>query len=151
MEFSLRPASEQDREFLYALHSRTMREVIERTWGWDETWQQRDFDRRFREHQVSIIESEDRAVGGVMFESKPDSIYIHELQVLSEYQGRGIGTRVVGSVIERAAACGLHVTLSVVPANTRARNLYERLGFEVTAMEAPFIRMRHIGRVAGAK
>jgi len=54
MELRLRPASEEGREFLYALHCHTMREVIEKTWGWDETWQLRDFDRRFREYVVSV-------------------------------------------------------------------------------------------------
>jgi ribosomal protein S18 acetylase RimI-like enzyme len=38
------------------------------------------------------------------------------------------------------------VTLSVLEVNPRARQLYERLGFEVTAFEAPFFRMRHVAR-----
>src|SRR5687768_3874951 len=130
MELSLRLASEQDREFLYALHCRTMREVIEKTWGWDDTWQRRDFDRRFREYVTSIIEFDGNAAGGLLLEWKPDSLYIHELQLLPEYQGQGIGTTVIGKVIEQAAARRLPVTLSVVPANPRAKRLYERLGFE---------------------
>jgi hypothetical protein len=36
VDLDLRPASEQDREFLYALHCSTMRDVIEQTWGWDD-------------------------------------------------------------------------------------------------------------------
>jgi ribosomal protein S18 acetylase RimI-like enzyme len=127
-----------------------MREVIEKTWGWDEAWQLQDFDRRFREYVVSVIECEGHAVGGLLLERKPDSVYIHELQVLPDYQGLGIGTAVVERVIEEAAACGVPVTLSVVPANPRAKQLYERLGFEVTAFEAPFFRMRHSSRVGGA-
>ena len=151
MDCNLRPASEQDRAFLYALHCQTIRQVIERSWGWDEAWQRRDFDRRFSECLVSIIESEGRAVGGLMVESKPDSVYVRELQVLPEYQGRGIGTRVVGNLIEQAAANGLHVTLSVVPANPRARDLYEKLGFKVTVMDAQFICMRHDCRTTEAE
>ena len=147
MDLNLRPASESDREFLYALHCRTMREVIEKTWGWDEAWQRRDFDRRFVGCVVSIIETSNGAVGGLLVEPKSDSIYIHELQVLPEYQGQGIGTAVVQQVIEEAASRGVAVTLSVVPANARAKQLYERLGFEVTNFEAPFFRMRHNSRL----
>lgn len=150
MELSLRPASEEDRDFLYAFHSRTMREVIEKTWGWDETWQVRDFDRRFREYVVSVIECDGHAVGGLLLKWKPDSVYIHELQVLPDHQGQGIGTAVVERVIEEAATRGVPVTLSVVPANPRAKLLYERLGFEVTAFEPPFFRMRHSSRLADA-
>jgi ribosomal protein S18 acetylase RimI-like enzyme len=42
------------------------------------------------------------------------------------------------------------VELSVVPANYRAQRLYERLGFEVVAIESPFIRMRRGPPIAGA-
>jgi len=34
-----------------------MREVIEKTWGWDEAWQRNDFDRRFSEYVVSTHRS----------------------------------------------------------------------------------------------
>jgi ribosomal protein S18 acetylase RimI-like enzyme len=145
VQFSLRPASDQDREFLYALHCRTMREVIEKTWGWDEAWQRVDFQRRFHQYVVSIIECDGRAAGGLLLEWTPHSLYIHEIQLLPEYQSKGIGTGVIGRLIEQAAARRLPVTLSVVPANRRAQHLYERLGFEVTAIEPPFIRMRYCG------
>jgi ribosomal protein S18 acetylase RimI-like enzyme len=45
-------------------------------------------------------------------------------------------------VIEQAASRGVAVTLSVLEVNPRARQLYERLGFQVTAFDAPFFRMR---------
>jgi len=35
----------------------------------------------------------------------------------------------------------------VVQANPRAKQLYERLGFEVTEFDAPFFRMRHNARL----
>jgi ribosomal protein S18 acetylase RimI-like enzyme len=120
-----------------------MRDVIEKTWGWDEAWQREDFNRRFNEYVVSIIELEGQAAGALLLEWKPDSLYIHEIQLLPEYQGRGIGTAVVRKVIEQGASRRLPITLSVVPANPRAQSLYERLGFEVTRVESPFIRMRH--------
>jgi ribosomal protein S18 acetylase RimI-like enzyme len=123
-----------------------MRDVIEQTWGWDEMWQQADFDRRLGEYLVSIIECDGQAAGGLLVELKPDSVYIHELQMMPEYQQRGIGTAVIQGVIGDAAHRGMAVTLSVVPANPRARQLYERLGFYVTAVEPPFYRMRHDAR-----
>jgi hypothetical protein len=57
-----------------------MRRMIEQTWAWDEAWQQQDFDRRFRECTVSIIENDGRAIGALLLESTPDSIYVHELE-----------------------------------------------------------------------
>jgi ribosomal protein S18 acetylase RimI-like enzyme len=120
--------------------------MIEQTWGWDEAWQRTDLDRRFMAYTVSIIEKGGQAVGGLALESKPESIYIHEVQVSPEHQGSGIGAAVVRSVIEQAASRGVTVTLSVLEVNPRARQLYERLGFHVTAFEAPFFRMQHDAR-----
>jgi ribosomal protein S18 acetylase RimI-like enzyme len=123
-----------------------MRGMIEQTWGWDEAWQQDDFHRRLREYTVSIIENAGGATGALLLESKPDSIYIHEVQISPQHQGRGIGGAVVQWVIEQAASRGVAVTLSVLEVNPRARQLYERLGFQVTAFDAPFFRMRHDAR-----
>lgn len=143
MDWQLRSAQKSDRDFLYALHCTTMRDVIEKTWGWDEAWQRTDFDRRLAACIVSIVEADHRAAGSLWLEWKPDSLYIHEVQIVPEFQGNGLGTAVVQNVIEQGARRRLPVTLSVVPANPRAQRLYERLGFEVTAIEPPFIRMRH--------
>jgi ribosomal protein S18 acetylase RimI-like enzyme len=142
VDWYLRRASAADRDFLYNLHRTAMRDVIEKTWGWDETWQRKDFERRLVSYEVSIIQSDDRAVGSLWLEWKPDSLYIHEIQVLPEFQGKGLGSAVVQHVIELATSRTLPVALSIVPANPHARNLYERLGFEVTSVEPPFIRMR---------
>ncbi|MFN2239828.1 MAG: GNAT family N-acetyltransferase [Thermoanaerobaculia bacterium] len=143
MNWKLRPASEDDRHFLYRLHVTTMRDVIESTWGWDEEWQRADFEKRFTKSPYFVVEAREHAVGTVCVERRPDCVYILGLQLLPAYQGLGIGTDVVRSIIRDAAAEHLPVVLSVVPANTRARGFYERLGFEVTDVDPPFIRMSH--------
>jgi RimJ/RimL family protein N-acetyltransferase len=148
MDLALRPASEGDREFLYALHCSTMRDVIDQTWGWDDAWQRANFDDRFTRLSVSVIEVRARPVGSLWLEQRPDALYVHELQVAPPHQGGGIGTAVIRSVIEQGAGLSLPITLSVVPANPRTRALYERLGFRVTGVEPPFIRMCHDARLA---
>ena len=148
MDVTLRPATAQDREFLYALHCATMRHVIEQTWGWDEAWQRAEFEKRFEAYAVSVIVAGSQPAGGLWLEQRPDSLYIHDVGVTPSQQGRGIGTAVVGLVIEQGARLGLPIALSVLPANPRARALYERLGFTVTGVDPPFIRMRHEARMA---
>jgi ribosomal protein S18 acetylase RimI-like enzyme len=142
MDVSLRPAAEQDREFLYALHCSTMRDSIEQTWGWDDAWQRVNFEQRLASYAVSIIEADSRPVGSLWLEFKPGELYIHDLEVAPPHQGKGIGATVVKMVIEQGARQGLPVVLSVLSVNPRARALYERLGFRATAIEPPFVRMR---------
>jgi ribosomal protein S18 acetylase RimI-like enzyme len=150
VEFNLRPASGRDREFLYSVYCTNMRDVVEQTWGWDDAWQLADFEKRCEQCSVSIIEVDSGSVGGLWLEQGADSLHINELQIASASQGRGIGTAVIERVIEQGASCGLPIVLSVVPANPRAMSLYERLGFRVTQVEPPFIRMRHDARLAEA-
>jgi GNAT superfamily N-acetyltransferase len=127
-----------------------MRDVIQATWGWDEAWQQADFDKRFASCEVSVIEVDGRAAGSLWLDHRPESLHIRELQLLPEFQGRGLGTKVVEYVIDRAADVQLPVPLCVVAANPRARRLYERLGFIVVGVEPPFIHMQHKARTGGA-
>jgi ribosomal protein S18 acetylase RimI-like enzyme len=142
----LRRAEDSDRAFLYSLYCRTMRDVVERTWGWDEEWQARDFDRRFAGCETWIVEAGGEAVGGLMLSFAPRIVNIVELQILPEHQGRGIGNRVLRAVIDRASKQKSAVTLSVVRANVRAKRLYDRIGFRVERLDGPFVRMRYAGR-----
>lgn len=146
MEYHLRRALDSDKHFLYSLHCTTMRDAIEKTWRWDEAWQRNDFERRFKEQHVSIIEAGGLDAGGLWLESSPDLIYIADLQVLPELQGRGIGTSVLQGLIAQAATRDVPVELVVLQVNPRARRLYERLGFRVMDEGDPFIRMRQHSR-----
>ena len=56
-----------------------MRDVIEKTWGWDEAWQRNDFETRFKECLVSIIEADGRDVGSLWLRSRPELLYIVDL------------------------------------------------------------------------
>jgi ribosomal protein S18 acetylase RimI-like enzyme len=55
-------------------------------------------------------------------------VFLSKIYILPQYQGRGIGTRLINGVLEEAHGRGLPVTLRVIRVNP-ARGLYERLGF----------------------
>jgi ribosomal protein S18 acetylase RimI-like enzyme len=55
---------------------------------------------------------------------------VHDLAVLPEHQGRGIGRALLASAEERARARGCaKLTLEVLESNVGARRLYESFGF----------------------
>ena len=61
--------------------------------------------------------------------------HILNLCVAGEYRCRGVGTRMLGSLIDRAAAAGMsEAYLEVRPSNTAAIRLYLSLGFEQVGM-----------------
>jgi ribosomal protein S18 acetylase RimI-like enzyme len=66
-------------------------------------------------------------------ETTAGEYYLDTVSVFPNRQGRGIGNRLISSVIERAKESGHDcVGLLVEKANPSAKKLYQRLGFEVT-------------------
>ena len=64
------------------------------------------------------------------FSCKP-VINIHDLVVLSHVRGGGVGQQMLGFIQEHGVQVGAcKITLEVLEGNTRARQSYERFGFE---------------------
>jgi len=84
---------------------------------------------------LAIVEGEPIGVavcfyGISTFRARP-LLNIHDLAVLPEYRGYGIGRALLSGVEERARRNGCcKLTLEVQDQNTRARTIYQRFGFE---------------------
>ncbi len=64
-------------------------------------------------------------------EADPTDYYIDTVSVSPEFGGRGYGTELLQAAIQHAKEKGYRtVSLNVEKDNTKARKLYERLGFE---------------------
>jgi ribosomal protein S18 acetylase RimI-like enzyme len=64
------------------------------------------------------------------FRARP-LLNIHDLAVLPEYRGQGVGTALLNAVEDRARRKGCcKLTLEVLDDNTPARAVYQRFGFE---------------------
>ncbi|MFF1377223.1 GNAT family N-acetyltransferase [Streptomyces sp. NPDC058308] len=63
--------------------------------------------------------------------------YLHLIAVHPDRQGEGLGTELVAAVLERCDREGTHAYLEA--SNTRSRDLYARLGFEImsTTLDLP--------------
>ena len=108
---------------------------VEAVWGWDDAEQEQIFDERFDE-LCQIIQIGDVDVGQVVVDERPDELFLANIELLPEWQGRGIGTAIVRDLCARAAAAGKPLTLRVLRVNVRAAKLYEREGLRVVR-EAP--------------
>lgn len=106
-----------------------MREYVEATWGWDHEEQVAFFDAHFDPGRCQILQVDGADVGVLKVEERPEEIYLAEIQLVAEWQSKGIGSSVVESLVARGRAEGKPVTLRVLRANPRAAALYARLGF----------------------
>lgn len=66
------------------------------------------------------------------------------IALLKEYWGQGIGTRLFQELIRIAQdnPCILQMELAYVEGNSRARALYEKMGFRITGMQPNAIRLK---------
>ncbi len=142
----LRPATKDDVDALYRIHRDALGHYVEQTWGaWDEDWQTRNFREHFDVTHRQVVEWDGRAIGFLDVMEQDESTLLANIQISPEFQRRGIGTRLIRDVLERAASRGVPVTLRVLRVNP-ARRLYERLGFEVVdTSETHYMMASHPG------
>lgn len=127
----LRAASAADLPFLLTLRRLTMTEHLQRVGA---PTDDDAHDRRIRAHfdDAMIVCERDEAIGLLKVTRAADDWHVHQIQVLPECQGRGIGAAVLHALLTDAARAHVPVSLSVLHGNP-ARRLYERLGFRVTS------------------
>jgi GNAT superfamily N-acetyltransferase len=125
-----RPAIEKDINFLYALHVATMKEYVDRTWGWNDAFQESIFRENYVPGDIQIIIYDDRDIGMLSVEEGEEDMFLRVIEIHPEYQGRGIGTTIINKIIADGAQKMKPVRLRVLKVNP-AKGLYDRLGFSV--------------------
>lgn len=142
MPHTLRPASDTDADWLWALKRATMQGYVAQTWGrWDEAEQAERFRQTFLPEQVQIIVVDGRDAGLLHVERSPDEIFVANLQVAPEFQRRSLGTCVMQALMAEARDRCVPLRLQVLKVNPASR-LYERLGFTITGETATHWRMQ---------
>jgi ribosomal protein S18 acetylase RimI-like enzyme len=77
----------------------------------------------------SIILLDGEAIGRILIADSADEIRLVDIAILPRSQGMGIGSTVIGRLIDSVATSHKPIRLHVGVLN-RARDLYERLGFQ---------------------
>jgi len=141
---ALRVATGDDEEFLYELHRDAMRDYVEITWGWNETWQRAHFARNYAPLRNAVIVRTGPApadIGRISLTRHWGWIFLRDIELAADERGRGIGSAILAAVIALAKMSERHVELNVLACNP-ARHLYERLGFRVIRNDGARLRMR---------
>lgn len=125
----LRAAQESDVPFLLQLRALSL-EPHEKKAGLPPSAQRRLERVRAHFEAGQVIELAGQPVGLVKVVRSAQRWKLLQLQVLPQYQGRGIGTEVVLDVLKQARAVHLPVVLTVLKENP-AKRFYERVGFRV--------------------
>ncbi len=150
MNFSLRPFSAADQDFLFQLYSDIRREEVA-AFGWPAAQQEMFLRMQFNaqqqwyqtayakaDHQIVLVERQ--CAGRILVFREADANRLVDIALLSGFRGRGIGTQLLQDLIKKSAIEGLPVRLQVIKSNP-ARRLYERLGFIQTGEDGMYYQM----------
>lgn len=153
---SLRPARDEDREFLFGVYAATREEELAPVpWTPEqkEAFLRMQFDAQdayYREHYAGsdflVIEVDGAPAGRLYLARWAREHRIVDIAVLPAYRNRGIGTRLLRDIIAEADRAGKPVSIHVEMHNP-ARSLYDRLGFAPVDEHGVYLLME---RPAGA-
>jgi ribosomal protein S18 acetylase RimI-like enzyme len=135
---SLRPATGEDRAFLYEVYASTRQEELAPL-RWDEattrTFLTMQFDAQDHHYhtyydgaEFLVILVDDRPAGRLYVARWQTELRLMDIALLPPYRNAGIGTALIKDLMEEARRTGHAVRLHVEPFNPAMR-LYQRLGF----------------------
>lgn len=146
MSYQLRPCTDADHDWAYALKCDASREVVERQFGpWDEAFQRALFTERCWKPAIShlVFVADAPPAGLIAWEDRGDHLWLDEIQVVRAWRGQGLGSALLRDLLTEARARTKPLRLQVLHANTRAQALYHRLGFKITGETGTHIVLEH--------
>jgi len=125
----MRQAKDSDLEFLKKLRSETMDEYLKKEGlPVDETSHLKRIQYHF--DAANILNIHGKPIGLFKYYEDARICHVIQVQILPQYQGKGIGKSILSTLQKQARKEDKSVNLSVLKSNP-AKHLYERLGFTV--------------------
>ncbi len=144
-----RVADDSDREFVKALHKMAYHDVVMRQFGsWDDNLQELFFNKVWAPEKYKILLCDGVPCGVTSIYNKEDYIYFAELVISPDFQGRGIGSKILKKVTQESDQTGVRIRLDVLKEN-QAQHLYRRFGFIDTAETPTHFEMEYVPNTEG--
>ena len=128
-ELTYKIASDDHYQFCEDLHHESMRIYVGPIWGWDEEFQHQRYKKLWKPENIKIINFEKTNIGYIETEDHGDYIKIVNFFISKVFRNKGIGTRVLGDLIEHKKNTVKKIKLNVLN-NNPAKKLYEKIGFK---------------------
>lgn len=140
---SFRQATSNDRAFLLTLRKASMNEhLINAGIYLDDVGHMQRIDEYFSDSQLILYK--DMAIGLIKLGQFPGTIHIRQFQLMPQYHGLGIGSRVLLLIKRKAQEKKLSISLNVLLKNP-AKHLYLRHDFIIVGGNELEHAMRWIG------
>ena len=87
-----RTAKEYDKDFLWKLKVAAMRGYVEQLYGWEDGRQYDHFEKTFHPDIITTIQYHRQDAGMIEPWEREEDLFLSRIEVLPEFQNRGIGT-----------------------------------------------------------
>jgi len=131
--YSYKKATNAEKESVFDLYRKVMWSYISKIWGWDEEWQKNDFSEHYHPEKITLVFKENKLVGFSIVDDHPNQTYLRMIAIHPEHQHKGIGRKLLESVILEGKKQKKKIGLRVFKINKEARIFYEKQGFCVEA------------------
>lgn len=149
-EARLRPVADADRAFLVDLYASVRADELAQV-PWDDATKRAFVEQQFNAQDahyrgnypgatLDVIEVGGEPAGRLYVHRGEHDVRIMDIAIAPAFRRRGIGTRLLGALIDEAAAEGRKLSIHV-EANNPARTLYERLGFAPVGENGVYLLM----------
>ena len=130
LEFSFRRVEPTDFAFCWPIYRDAMQPLTAELMQWNEASQRRGIEEALSDEGASILVWQEADAGWLhVIETRRD-IHLGHLYLAPQARNRGLGSKFLSWMGERATRKNKNFTLDVLK-NNRARGLYERLGFRI--------------------
>ena len=89
-----------------------------------------------------IVEVDGAPVGRLVSDRGRGHLHLVDIALDPARRGQGLGSLLIGQLMDEAREAGLPIDLRVACDNVRAAALYARLGFQITGSDAVYREMR---------
>lgn len=144
-KISARMVRSRDRFILRQCYEDGMKTYIDKVWGWDPAWQDKDFHQSLKTSATYVLENREARLIGYFQLKHADrqSDYLRMLILKPEVQSMGIGTQILSEIRQKAQNHGRTLRLRVFKVNSRAKRFYERNGWNIIADDDPYFLMEN--------
>jgi ribosomal protein S18 acetylase RimI-like enzyme len=125
------PITIEDYQFGYEIKKITLKEYTEQTWGdWNEEEQMNFYRKEFVIDNCFLIKNNNINIGWLKIIETKETIDINQILILPEYQGKGIGRKIINDIIKNGKDRNKTICLQVLKCNEKAKRLYIKLRFK---------------------
>lgn len=154
---TLRPIVPEDEPFLRAVYDSTRQAELARVPWTDEekasflamqfAAQSRFYFQQYAAADFQLILRGGAPIGRLYVDRQPNELRIIDIALVDAARDQGIGTGLLGTIIEEADQATLPITIHVERFNPALR-LYSRLGFQAIADQGVYLLLRRLPRTS---